>query len=773
MQLHVCYLPCVSSNANSRDSILFIRAASQQTDSQEKHWRLLLFCHDNKQTNKQTMNMMKTRFFTRSQKEEPGGGAGSGGMLTNSERSMVLTDSERSAMDIDIDFDVTESGRTVAHIVSGTALADHDDVDFSITSSGRTIERIMQEQAKSTTTSTTIVPAAKATTSTPLVPAVTATISNPLTIPAPPPAGKSPSRPIPQATQRHDSVDSSGSAFLNGILNSSPNISSSNHHQLSHTPPTAFGTSYENNHFGKRQRSGSVSGRLRSASDLEEKGLIDKNQKGILKDLIICGDEELQQALDQYDAGNPEVLETMIKSGALQNKAVPDLDLLGDLDLDFLTVTDLGEGAVEPEHRDGPGMYSLPAAHKEAPLQQYNPQTSAQSLPAMAQRPPAYGVKRRQASDVTHNRPNAKNMVSPETHDDGIGELEFMGGLSDTEGDADYYAAAAADTAASSVIPQQQQQAPNEKSGKNRHCTFQHLPPPSAANDNRSRSNSTFSFGNAGNRSRANSLFSALINDPKSSNSENHQELGRWMDRVPVNDHSTSAASAALVTTDDGPHTSSTPATRSAVSKPIPIPAAKPEPKLTPNPEPMTTSTQPKKKGRRKSDSAAMDRKLKAKLKQELAEQKRKEKQDKREQREREKQEKREARLAAKEEKKKLKDQKKAAAAAAQAMEEDEKPVHVPGSGRPRSMSDPNFKTSRDEFGLMEIERPEGWVGAYSPESRKVRIEKFLAKRHQRVWTKTVKYDVRKNFADSRLRVKGRFVKKEDEMLMRDLMSMT
>ena len=37
----------------------------------------------------------------------------------------------------------------------------------------------------------------------------------------------------------------------------------------------------------------------------------------------------------------------------------------------------------------------------------------------------------------------------------------------------------------------------------------------------------------------------------------------------------------------------------------------------------------------------------------------------------------------------------------------------------------------------------------------------------------TVKYDVRKNFADTRLRVKGRFVKKEDELLMRELMSLT
>ena len=102
-----------------------------------------------------------------------------------------------------------------------------------------------------------------------------------------------------------------------------------------------------------------------------------------------------------------------------------------------------------------------------------------------------------------------------------------------------------------------------------------------------------------------------------------------------------------------------------------------------------------------------------------------------------------------------------------------EKAVHVPGSGRPRSMSDPNLRSRVGEDGLLEVERPEGWIGAYSPESRKVRIGRFLEKRNHRVWTKTVKYDVRKNFADSRLRVKGRFVKKDDELLMRELMSLT
>lgn len=59
----------------------------------------------------------------------------------------------------------------------------------------------------------------------------------------------------------------------------------------------------------KRQRAGSISGRLRSASDLEERGLIDKSQKGILKDLIISGDSELHVALDMYDRGDTSQLE--------------------------------------------------------------------------------------------------------------------------------------------------------------------------------------------------------------------------------------------------------------------------------------------------------------------------------------------------------------------------------------------------------------------------------------------------------------------------------
>ena len=61
----------------------------------------------------------------------------------------------------------------------------------------------------------------------------------------------------------------------------------------------------------KRGRSGSISGRLRAASDLEEIGWIDKNQKGVIKDLIISGDSTLRNALDKYENGDAHDLEGM------------------------------------------------------------------------------------------------------------------------------------------------------------------------------------------------------------------------------------------------------------------------------------------------------------------------------------------------------------------------------------------------------------------------------------------------------------------------------
>ena len=75
------------------------------------------------------------------------------------------------------------------------------------------------------------------------------------------------------------------------------------------------------------------------SAELEEKGIITRDQKGILKDLIISGqDNEIQDALDRYEQGDATMLEGMLTSGTLYGKATEEIDLLGQLDFDFLNV---------------------------------------------------------------------------------------------------------------------------------------------------------------------------------------------------------------------------------------------------------------------------------------------------------------------------------------------------------------------------------------------------------------------------------------------------
>jgi len=59
-------------------------------------------------------------------------------------------------------------------------------------------------------------------------------------------------------------------------------------------------------------------------------------------------------------------------------------------------------------------------------------------------------------------------------------------------------------------------------------------------------------------------------------------------------------------------------------------------------------------------------------------------------------------------------------------------------------------------------ERPDGRIGAYTKDERKAIIEKFRAKKLKRVWRKQIKYDCRKRLADTRPRVKGRFVSRKE-----------
>jgi len=62
-----------------------------------------------------------------------------------------------------------------------------------------------------------------------------------------------------------------------------------------------------------------------------------------------------------------------------------------------------------------------------------------------------------------------------------------------------------------------------------------------------------------------------------------------------------------------------------------------------------------------------------------------------------------------------------------------------------------------------EIYNRNGRIGVYTPAERAAIIAKFNGKRSRRVWNKKIRYNCRKNLADRRMRVKGRFVKRSTE----------
>jgi hypothetical protein len=73
-----------------------------------------------------------------------------------------------------------------------------------------------------------------------------------------------------------------------------------------------------------------------------------------------------------------------------------------------------------------------------------------------------------------------------------------------------------------------------------------------------------------------------------------------------------------------------------------------------------------------------------------------------------------------------------------------------------------NVETPSHTSFQMELLNKDGRIGIYLPEARKARIAKFHSKRKMRIWRKRIKYDCRKKLADSRPRIKGRFVKRSD-----------
>jgi len=362
-----------------------------------------------------------------------------------------------------------------------------------------------------------------------------------------------------------------------------------------------------------------------------------------------------------------------------------------------------------------------------------------------------------------HNSSN--NSASHKSHttktgsaaSDGIGDLEFNGGIGNWE------------------------QGENGEKGRSRsNSTWSALENHARSNSTwsaleialqqqqqqqqRSRANSAFSIDLDNFRSRSNSLFSPLIGTQTPEAPQ--ANFGRWMETS-----STAALRTGALVKSKASDMASEP--RDTPPKPNEEQQKLIQAKLHHEHHFQQLLNQQKEKNEQKQKPKSKATKRKSApsaaviAKEQLREQKRKERLLKKEQKEKDRQERKEIKERAKQDKQRKKidvdhqDKKK------------EREVHLPGSGRPRSFSDPNLNSKVGEDGLLEVERPDGWIGAYSPESRKVRIRRYMEKRNHRVWTKTVKYDVRKNFADSRLRVKGRFVKKDDELLMRELMSLT
>ena len=65
----------------------------------------------------------------------------------------------------------------------------------------------------------------------------------------------------------------------------------------------------------------------------------------------------------------------------------------------------------------------------------------------------------------------------------------------------------------------------------------------------------------------------------------------------------------------------------------------------------------------------------------------------------------------------------------------------------------------------IELTTPEGHTyraGRLAPEERLQKILKYRQKRHERNFTKRIKYQCRKTLADSRPRVRGRFARNDD-----------
>jgi hypothetical protein len=62
-----------------------------------------------------------------------------------------------------------------------------------------------------------------------------------------------------------------------------------------------------------------------------------------------------------------------------------------------------------------------------------------------------------------------------------------------------------------------------------------------------------------------------------------------------------------------------------------------------------------------------------------------------------------------------------------------------------------------------DIYNKNGRIGIYTRKERDAIIARFKDKRNRRVWKKKIRYGCRKNLADRRIRIKGRFVRSDEQ----------
>jgi len=79
----------------------------------------------------------------------------------------------------------------------------------------------------------------------------------------------------------------------------------------------------------KKQRSGSISGRLRAASDLADMGMLNSSEKALVKDLIIVDDADVNAAIDKYHAdGDTTTLADIVKKPEKRRQSIGKLYII-------------------------------------------------------------------------------------------------------------------------------------------------------------------------------------------------------------------------------------------------------------------------------------------------------------------------------------------------------------------------------------------------------------------------------------------------------------